>query len=107
PRRREQELCADVEEPPARPESLQRRQALSQGEAVWIAFTPGRRRVRRGNGAVGSRRQSLQRAGLSNARREVSRQDPLLRRHHRIALSQGLWPATESTPRSGIHLAQD
>jgi hypothetical protein len=72
-----------------------------------LAIAPGRRRLRRGDGAVGPRRKSLQRADLSDARRQVPRPHPLLRRHHRVGRSESIRPTSQGASRPGLHVAQD
>ena len=84
-RRRQRDLRADAQEPHPRREPLQRRQDLPQDQAVRRGGAAGRRRVRHRDGADGPGRQGLGRAVLADARRQVPRSRPPLRRHDRRA----------------------
>ena len=89
PRRRQQHLRADAQEPHHGRKSLQRRQDLPQDQAVRPPRAAGRRRLRHRDGPDGPGRQSLRRARLYARGRQVPRQGPLLQRHPLRTRRQG------------------
>ena len=83
PRRRQQDLRADAEEPAPRREPVRRRSAFPAHQAVRRPRPAGRRRLGHRDRAVGPRRQGLRRADLPDARRQVPRPGAHVLRHRR------------------------
>ena len=88
-------------------ESVQRRTPFQTNQAVWIPRPAGRRRQRRGDGPLGSRRQGVRGPRIPDARRSPPRPDPALCRYDHLARPCGVRAPTEGQARHGLHVPQD
>ena len=105
-RRLERDVRAGPEEPHPRRKPLQRRQDLSQDQAVRRPRPTGRRRVRDRDGVHGPGRKGVGRAVLSDARRQVPRSRAPLRRHHARRRPEGAGAQAQGADEPRHHVPQ-